>query len=134
MWQNSACDRNIKTCAKISRQNKHFFDAILPLSYEISQQNKQLELVLQIMIRSSFIFKENHVFTKEKGNPSGKVVIVEETLDDVGNLVDLPRLMFINEQCGNLKVVVDRGKLATNSNGNKKSKVWQVCDKCYRSD
>ena len=30
------------------------------------------------MIRSSFIFTENHVCTEEKDNPSNKVVIVDE--------------------------------------------------------
>ena len=30
-------------------------------------------------------------------------------IDGIGNLTDLPRLMFIDEECGNLKVVVDGG-------------------------
>ena len=47
-------------------------------------------------------------------NPSKKVVTVEEELDginidDIGNLMDFPRLMFIDEECGNIKVVVDGG-------------------------
>ena len=47
-------------------------------------------------------------------NPSNKVVTVEVELDgidigSIGNLMDLPRLMFIDEECGNLKVVVDGG-------------------------
>ena len=60
------------------------------------------------MKQSSFVFKENHVFIEEEeDNPSDKVVTVEEELDGtdidgIGNLVDLPRLMFINEECGNL--------------------------------
>ena len=29
--------------------------------------------------------------------------------DGIGNLMDLPKLMFIDEECGNLKVVVDNG-------------------------
>ena len=49
---------------------------------------------------SSFIFEENHVFIEED-NLSDKVVTIEEELDDaqvdgIGNLVDLPRLMFID--------------------------------------
>ena len=32
---------------------------------------------------------------------------IEEELDGIGNLMDLPRLMFIDEECGNPKVVVD---------------------------
>ena len=73
------------------------------------------------MRRSSFIFKENHVFIKEKDNPSDKVVIVEVELygidvNGIGNLLNLPRLMFINEECGNLKVVVVVGELTRNNN------------------
>ena len=33
----------------------------------------------------------------------------------MGNLVDLPRLLFIDEECGNLQVVVDGGELTGNS-------------------
>ena len=62
---------------------------------------------------SSFIFKENHVFIEED-YPSDKVVTVEEELDaididGIGNLVDLPRLMFINAEYRNVKLVVDCG-------------------------
>ena len=32
--------------------------------------------------------------------------MIEKAIDGIGNLVDLPRLMFINEECGNLQVVV----------------------------
>ena len=52
------------------------------------------------MIHSSFTFKENNVSLEEEDNPSYKAVIVAEELhstdaDGIGNLVDLPRLMFI---------------------------------------
>ena len=83
-------------------------------------------------MRCSSIFKENHVFIEGKDNPSDKVVMVEEELDDIdidgiGNLVDLPRLMLINEQCGNLKiVVVDSGELTRNNNRKKISEVLQA--------
>ena len=52
---------------------------------------------------------------KKKINPSDKVVIVEEELDGIGNVVDLSRLMFINEECGNLQVVFDDGELTRNN-------------------
>ena len=50
-----------------------------------------------------------------KHNPSKKIVIVKEQLDgididDIGNLEDLLRIVFIHE-CGNLKVFVDGGEL-----------------------
>ena len=52
------------------------------------------------MKRWSFICEENHVFIKQD-NPSGKVVTIKEELDAVevdgiGNLVDLPGLIFID--------------------------------------
>ena len=61
-----------------------------------------------------FIFKDIHVFIEEEDNPSDKVVTFEEELDGIdvngiGNLVVLPRLIFIDEECENLKVIVDGG-------------------------
>ena len=48
------------------------------------------KLLSQVMIRSSFTFKENHACIEEEDSPSDKVVIVEEELegidrDDIGN-------------------------------------------------
>ena len=34
--------------------------------------------------------KKNHLFIEEEDNPLEKVVIVEEELDGIGNLEDLP--------------------------------------------
>ena len=50
---------------------------------------------------SDFIFKANHVFIENKDNISEKVVIDDEELDGididgVGNLKDLPRILFID--------------------------------------
>ena len=49
-----------------------------------------------------------------RGKPSNKVNAVEEEqdgidIDGIGNLMDLPKRMFIDEECGNPKVVVDGG-------------------------
>ena len=51
--------------------------------------------------------------------------MVEEELygidiDGIGNLLDLPRLQLIDEECENLKVVLDGRKL-TRNNDKKKS-------------
>ena len=59
-----------------------------------------------------------------------KKMIVEEDLDcidtdDIGNLEDSPRFVFIDEECGNLIVVIDGGKLTRNINQKKKSDVLQ---------
>ena len=61
-------------------------------SYEIKWRKLYDEL------HSSFIFKENHVFTEKEETPSEKVVIVEEEIDCIGNLEDLPRLVFIDKE------------------------------------
>ena len=42
--------------------------------------------------------------------------------------MDFPKLMFIDEECRNLKVVVDGGKFTRNNNRNGKSEVLQAID------
>ena len=79
-----------------------------------------------------------------KHNPSEKIVIAKEELngidiDDTGNLEDLLRIVFIHEECGNLKVFIDSGELTGNINKKKKPGVLQayrcpLCDKCYRRE
>ena len=69
-------------------------------------------------------------------------MIVKEELDgididDIGNLDDLLRIVFIHEESGNLKVFIDDGELTRNINKKKKPGVLQVyrcphCDKFYR--
>ena len=75
----------------------------------------------------SIIFK--NITVSLKSNSSEKNVIVEEELDCIdidytGNLKDLPRLVFINEECGNLIIVNDGGELTKNIS-QKKSDVSQ---------
>ena len=60
-------------------------------------------------------------------------------VDVIENLMNLPRLTFMDEKCGNLKVVVDCGEVTKNINREKKSDVLQayrcsLCGKCYRRD
>ena len=70
---------------------------------------------------SSFIFKKitkKHYFRKKN--------IVEEELDcigidDMGNLEDSPRLVFLDEECGNLLVLNDDRELTRNINQKKKT-------------
>ena len=76
---------------------------------------------------SSFIFKETHI------------LIEGIDKDDIGNLVDLLRLVLINEECGNPKVFVDGGELTRNIAQKKKPDVLQacrcpLCDKCSRRE
>ena len=46
-------------------------------------------------------------------------------IDDIGNLQNLPRLVFVDEECWSLKVVNDGGELTRNINQKKKSEVSQ---------
>ena len=67
---------------------------------------------------SVFFFKKKQWFHWRK-QPTEKVVITEEELDDIdindiGILENSPRLLFIDEECGNLKVVNDGGELTRN--------------------
>ena len=67
---------------------------------------------------SSIIFKNITVSLKIV-TPQKKNIIVEEELDcididKIGNSEDLPRLVFIDEKCGNLIVVNDGGELTAN--------------------
>ena len=41
-------------------------------------------------------------------------------IDDIGNLDDLLRIVFIHEECGVLKVFVDDGEFTRNINKKKK--------------
>ena len=50
--------------------------------------------------------------------------------------MDLPVLMSIEQECGNLKLVDEDGELSRNNNRKIKSEVLQayrypLCDKCY---
>ena len=60
-----------------------------------------------------------------KAQPFRKIVIVKEELggidiDDIENLEDLLRIVFIHEECGNRKAFVDSGELTRNINKKKK--------------
>ena len=46
-------------------------------------------------------------------------------IDEIGNVEDLPKLVFINEECGNLQLVNDGGELTRNINQKKKSNFSQ---------
>ena len=80
---------------------------------------------------SSFIFtKKNHAFIEENKPWENVIVIADEELnrfdiDGIVNLEGSPRFAFINEECGNLKVVSDDGELARDINQKKKSDVSQ---------
>ena len=82
-----------------------FYDSAAEINiYEIKSRR------LHLQILACFIFLKNHGFVQED-SPLEKVVIVEEELDgididDIGNLEDSFRLVFIDEECENLIVVI----------------------------
>ena len=74
--------------------------------------------------------KKKHGFIEED-KPSENIAIVEEELnrfdiDGIENLENLPRFVFINKECGNLKVVNDDEELTRNINQKKKLDVSQI--------
>ena len=76
--------------------------------------------ILIFWIFFSFNFKEKRLLIEE-GALQKKIVIVEEELgdveiDDVRNLEDLLRLLFIDVEYENLKVFVNGGELTRNIN------------------
>ena len=90
-----------------------------------------------------FIFKVNHVFMEEKTTLHKKNVIDEEELDGIvigiWNLENLPRTLFIDYKCWNLKVVVDGRELTRNIKNKKKADVLlaykcPLCDIRYRRE
>ena len=86
-------------------------------------------------------FSKTITFQLNKHKPSEKNVIVKEELDgididDIGNLKDLLRIVFIHEEYGNLKVFVDGRELTGNINkpGALQTYRCPLCDKCYRRE
>ena len=77
-----------------------------------------------------FYFRKKLRF-HSRGNPFRKSCYCWERtidgidVDDIGNVEDSPRLVFIHEECKNLIVVSDCGKLTTNIKQKKKSGVFQ---------
>ena len=76
-----------------------------------------------------FYLKKNDGFIY-KSNSSEKNVLVEEKLDcididDIRNIEDSPRLVFIDEKCGNILVVNDGVEQTRNINQKKDSDILQ---------
>ena len=90
---------------------------------------------------SSLIFKENH-FCIEEDNPQEKLIIVVQEQDgiciaDTEKLENLPKLVFIDNECGSANVVVDGRELTRNITKKRISIVLKayrspLCGKCDR--
>ena len=95
--------------------------------YEI--KSRRLRLLILTCFTFQVLFSKKSRFRWKK-QPFRKNVIVEKELycidiDDIGNLEDSSRLVFTDEECGNLTVVNDGGELTRNINQKKKSDVLQ---------
>ena len=90
---------------------------------------KQRRVLSQILTCFIFIvlFSKYYGFVK-KTTPQKNVIFEKEldciNRDDIGNLEDSPRLLFIDEECGNL-IVVNDGEERTGNISQKKSDVLQ---------
>ena len=78
----------------------------------------------------SFIFKENQIVVEED-NPSEENVtelLDGIDIDDIGNLEDLLRIVFIYEECANLKVFVGGGELTRHINKRRNQALYKLID------
>ena len=76
------------------------------------------------------LFSKQIKVTLKKATFPKKVVLAEQELDgtdidDIGNLENSPRLVFIDEECGNLIVVNYDRELSRNINQNNNSDILQ---------
>ena len=76
------------------------------------------------------LFSKQIKVTLKKATFPKKVVLAEQELDgtdidDIGNLENSPRLVFIDEECGNLIVVNYDRELSGNINQNNNSDILQ---------
>ena len=106
--------------------NNSFNRALKKHQYEI--KSRRLRSQILIFLYFQFYFQRKSRFNSRR-QPFRKIIIVEEELDgndrdDIGNLEDLLRLVLINEECWNPKVVVVGGELAKNINQKKKPDVF----------
>ena len=90
-----------------------FTNFLIELKKQIIIWSKIQETTLASNETLKFYFWRKSLFCW-RGKPSHKFDAVEQEqdgidIDGIGNLMDLPKLMFIDEECGNLKVVVDGG-------------------------
>ena len=99
-----------------------FFDRAKTASiYELKSWRLRLQEFLIFLFFFNLIFIKNHAFVEVKNNLSEKLVTVEE------------------EECGNLKVVIDVGELTWNINQKKRSDILQadrctLCNQCCRRE
>ena len=91
------------------------------------------------------ISNQNPLFIEEK-NPSEELVISEEEISAVDtsamnetNVEDLPKLIFIDEKSGNMRVVVHEGGSTERTKSDSKSGELATyrcsfCGKCYKRE
>ena len=93
------------------------FDFIYNLQFYLQNIYFYLQFAIWFSIKTK---KANIYEIKSRWPHSLKAVI------KIGKLQNLLRVVFIDEECGNLKIVIDVGKLARN-----KSSHWKLSRKSY---
>ena len=94
---------------------------------------------------SSIIFKKKITISLRKATFQKKIFQIRKNqlvlyydFDGIGNLEDLPRHVFIDEECWNVRIINDRGELPRNISQKPKSDVLQqlknICDKCCKRE
>ena len=97
------------------------FDFIYNLQFYLQNVYFYLQFAIWFSIKTK---KANMYEIKSRWPHSLKAVI------NIGKLQNLLRVVFIDEECGNLKIVIDGGKLTRNINQKKnKSSHWKLSRK-----
>ena len=83
-------------------------------NFQSETRSEPSRLLQRVAFLVLYYFQKYYGFVK-KSNSSEKNVIVEKELhcigtDDIGNLEDSPRFVFIDDECGNLIVANDGGE------------------------
>ena len=87
-------------------------------TYEITSRRRRLQILIFYIF---LVYFQRQVCFSWIAQPFRRNCIAKEELhgidlDDIGNVEDLPGIVFTHEECGNLKVFVDGGELARNIN------------------
>ena len=122
----------------------NFFVYIFPWARRRSKINME-ETLQDIEDIDFLILNQNELFKEEK-NPSEELVISEEEIAALdasamkqSNVEDLPKLIFIEEKSGNMRVIVHEGGSTETTKSDTKSGDLAInrcsfCGKCYKRE
>ena len=123
----------------------NFFVYVFPLAKRRSKLNMEETFLEDIEDIDFLILNQNELFIEEE-NPSEELVISEEEIAALDtsamketNVEDLPKLIFIDEKSGNMRVVVHGSGIAERTKSDTKSGELatyrcSLCGKCYKPE